>query len=470
MMVIAPLVTAQEDNDLNTNLGGIAENDGSIKDKKPILFNKDKYSLNLRYEIVGDDTYKILFCAKKTGKKKPPLIPLLNDGFQLKSDDKNVIINNDKIKIIGSQWDYVSGKYLTEGTIYVEYNGEVVSSFTFEVSPFSNRMTRNGEDLDIVVAEVFPDFPIDLCLVFDKKKSKAMLYRLPLIISTSGEDGKDGKNGSNGYNGSHGMYKIVNISSNTILAIAQNAEAIANPASPHRLYTTAGNNGGNGCDGENGKDGQDGGDINITISDDGIEDKLIIITDGGKGGKGGKGGIGGKGGYGTYRGRDGIDGSNGHDGNDGFDGDINMNVVDNTDDEIMRLMSSYTFFTSNCLDNMRTGEADDTNILLAEAKTRYDAVFRVKNGFALVKKDNKYGFIDCRGNEVVRPMFTNIHQNSNFDWLNESGGKYQPIYTVEGHGKNRSIRWIGLDGQISRTYTNYQFNITETIPDAVWDF
>lgn len=133
-------------------------------------------------------------------------------------------------------------------------------------------------------------------------------------------------------------------------------------------------------------------------------------------------------------------------------------------------MSSYTFFTRECLDNMRTGEADSTNVLLAEAKTRYDAVFRVKNGFAMVKKDNKYGFIDSLGNEVVMPIFTNIHQNSNFDWLNESGGKYQPIYTVEGSGKNRSIKWIGLDGRISRNYTNYQFNITETLPDAVWDF
>jgi len=100
----------------------------------------------------------------------------------------------------------------------------------------------------------------------------------------------------------------------------------------------------------------------------------------------------------------------------------------------------------------------------------YQKVNEFHNGIAVVAKDNAIGWIDPQGKEVVRTLYA--------ESPNKFGeGAFQPNYRGERQyigwmrgGDLVGIMWITQQGKILVTSAKTLYDLTDKIPDKLWDY
>ena len=101
----------------------------------------------------------------------------------------------------------------------------------------------------------------------------------------------------------------------------------------------------------------------------------------------------------------------------------------------------------------------------------YQKVQEFHNGIAVVAKDNGIGWIDPQGKEVVRPLY--------MESPNKFGeGAFQPNYRgerqligwIKGADNLVGVMWITQQGKILVTSAKVLYNLTDRIPDKLWDY
>lgn len=101
----------------------------------------------------------------------------------------------------------------------------------------------------------------------------------------------------------------------------------------------------------------------------------------------------------------------------------------------------------------------------------YQKVQEFHNGIAVVAKDSGVGWIDPQGKEVVRPLY--------MESPNQFGeGAFQPNYRgerqyigwIKGADNLVGIMWITQQGKILVTSAKTLYDLTDKIPDKLWDY
>ena len=101
----------------------------------------------------------------------------------------------------------------------------------------------------------------------------------------------------------------------------------------------------------------------------------------------------------------------------------------------------------------------------------YQRVHPFHNGIAVVMKDNSIGWIDPQGKVVVRTLYSQSP-------LKFGEGAFQPNYRGErqyiGWMKGSSdlvgVMWINQQGKILVTSAKELYNLTDKIPEKLWDY
>lgn len=101
----------------------------------------------------------------------------------------------------------------------------------------------------------------------------------------------------------------------------------------------------------------------------------------------------------------------------------------------------------------------------------YQKVSEFHNGIAVVIKDNSIGWIDPQGKEVVRTLYAESPTKfGEVCFQPNYRGERQYISWMRGANEQVGIIWITRQGKILVTSAKVLYDLTDKIPDKLWDY